>query len=156
MEEELFFLSPEWIHKVTAVIQGTRSKDENFRKLTSGYSLNLAYVLTDLPLKLRELYSNNNQAVLFVQLDKGRVKKLEIGTELPKEKTDFTITSTYNVVKQIFAGELNPASTFISGQLKVEPLSRVYSRPRFTAKSIVAANAMLKLARQVPTGFVQS
>lgn len=121
---------------------------------TSGYSLNLAYVFTELPFKLRELYSNGQQQlVLFVQLDGGKVKKLWIRTELPGEKVDFTISSDYSVVNQIFQGKLNPATAFINRQLKVEPLSRVYRRPKFTAQSIVIANMLLKIAMRVPTRF---
>lgn len=154
MKDELFFLSPDWVHEVTKVVQGSISRDANLKELTSGYSLNLAYVFTELPFKLKELYSNRHQLVLFVQLDGGKVKKLWIRTELPGEKVDFTITSDYGVVNQIFQGKLNPATAFINRQLKVEPLSRVYRRPRFTAQSIVIANMLLKIAMQVPTRFV--
>ncbi len=153
MKEELLFLSPEWVHEVTKVVQGSIARDANLRKMTSGYSLNLAYVFTELPLKLKELYSNGQQLVLFVQLDGGRVKKLWIRTELPEEKVDFTISSDYSVVNQIFQGKLNAAAAFINRQLKVEPMSRVYRRPKFTAKSIVIANQLLKIAMQVPTWF---
>lgn len=155
MKEDLLFLSPEWVHEVTKVVQGNIAKDENLRKLASGYSLNLAYVFTELPFKLGELYSNEHQLVLFVQLDGGRVKKLCIRTELPEEKVDFTISSDYSVVNQIFQGKLNPATAFINRQLKVEPLSRVYRRPKFTAKSIVIANQLLKIAMRVPTRFAE-
>jgi putative sterol carrier protein len=82
------------------------------------------------------------------------VRKLWIGTSLPKEKIDFTVSSSYKIAKQIFLGELNPATAFINGQFKVEPLSKVYLRPRFSAKSVVTGNFMLKIARQVPTRFV--
>lgn len=153
MKEDLLFLSPEWVHEITKVVQGNIAKDANLRKMTSGYSLNLAYVFKELPLKLVESYSNGQQLVLFVQLDEGRVKKLWIRTELPEEKVDFTISSDYSVVDQIFQGKLNPATAFINRQLKVEPMSRVYRRPKFTAKSIVIANQLLKIALQVPTRF---
>ncbi len=154
MTEDLIFLSPEWVHEVTKIVQGNIAKDENLKKLTSGYSLNLAYVFTELPFKLRELYSNGQQLVLFVQLNSGKVKKLWIRAELPGEKVDFTIFSDYSVVNQILKGALNPASAFINRQLRVEPLSRVYRRPRFTAQSIVIANMLLKIAMRVPTKFV--
>jgi len=155
MKEELLFLSPDWVHEVTKVVQGSIAKDKNLRKLASDYSLNLAYVFEELPLKLRELYSNGQHLVLFVQLDEGRVKKLWIRTEIPDEKVDFTISSDYSIVDQIFQGKLNPATAFINRQLKVEPLSRVYRRPKFTAKSIVIANQLLKIAMQVPTKFAE-
>lgn len=154
MKEEYPFLFQEWIHEVTRVVQGARAKDEDFKKQTSDYSLNLAYVITDLPAKLRELYSNEGQLVLFVKLDKGTVQELVIGTEIPEEKIDFTVFSSYSTAKQIFMAELNPATAFINRQLKVEPLGKVYRRPRFAAKSIITGNMILQIARQVPTRFV--
>lgn len=146
------FLSPEWVHEVTRVVQAARRMDENFRKLASRFSLSLTYLVTDIPQGLRECYGGS-QSVVFVQLERGTVRKLWIGTELPAEKPDFTVATNYDVAKQIFLGQLNPATSFINRQLKVEPLSRVYQRPRFAAKSIVTGNAILKIARQVPTLF---
>ncbi len=106
MKEDLLFLSPEWVHEITKVVQGSIARDENLKKMTSGYSLNLAYVFTELPVKVRQLYSNGQQLVLFVQLDGGKVKRLWIRTELPEEKVDFTISSDYGVVNQIFQGKI--------------------------------------------------
>lgn len=147
------FLSPEWIYEVTRVVQAARRTDENFRKLASRFSLSLTYLVTDIPQGLQERYGGS-QSVVFVQLEKGTVRKLWIGTEPPMETVDFTVTTNYDVAKQIFLGELNPATSFINRQLKVEPLAKVYKRPRFTAKSIVTGNAILKIARQVPTLFL--
>jgi len=150
--EKIMFLSPEWIREALRVVQGARSKDEEFNKLTSGYSLNLAYVVTDIPPKLKELYSSE-QITLFIQLDKGVVKNFKILTKPPKEKIDFTITSTYPVVRQIFLGQLSVTAAFMNRQLKVEPLSMVYRRPRFTAKSIIVGNMILEFCRQIPTEY---
>jgi putative sterol carrier protein len=156
MKEDLLFLSPKWVHEATKVVQGSIAKDKNLKKLTSDYNLDLAYVFTGLPVGLSELYSNKQQLVLFVQLDRGRVKKLQIRTEAPDTKVDFTIFSEYSIVSQIFQGKLNPATAFVNRQLKVEPLSRVYRRPKFTAKSIVVANQLFKIAMQVPTKFAEN
>jgi len=82
------------------------------------------------------------------------VRKIQIGTQLPVENTDFTVTSSYGVAKQIFEGELNAATSFINRQLTVEPLRTVYQKPNFAAKAIVTGNSLLKIARQVPTVFV--
>lgn len=153
MAEKLMFLSPEWVHEAVRVVQAARGKDEEFRKLTSGYSLNLAYVITDIPSKLKELYSSE-QIILFIQLDKGIVKNFEILTKPLAEKIDFTISSSYSIVKQIFLEQLSATTAFMNRQLKVEPLSMVYRRPRFTAKSIVVGNMILKFCRQIPTNYM--
>jgi len=152
MAEKFMFLSPQWIHEAVKVVQGARSKDEEFRKLTSGYSLNLAYVITDIPPKLKALYSSE-QVTLFIQLDKGVVKDFKILTKPPKEKIDFTITSTYSIVKQIFLGQLSVTAAFMNRQLKVEPFSMVYRRARFTAKSIIVGNMILTFCSQIPTEY---
>lgn len=152
MEDKLSFLYQDWIHEVTRVVQGARAKDEELRKYTSDYSLSLAYVITELPKKLTYVYSE--KLVLFVKLDKGVVQKLEIGTEIQEENIDFTVFSSYDTVKKIFTEKLNPASAFIKKQLKVEPLGKIYKMPRFTARSIITGNMILKYARTVPTKFV--
>lgn len=151
-ESGYVFLSPEWVWEVTRTVQAARKSNEDFGKLTSDFSLSLAYKVTDIPQTVGN-GQGSNQVVVFLRLDKGTVRKLRIEAELPKEKVDFTVASNYSVVKQIFQGELNPATSFINGQLKVEPLNKVYQRPRFAAKSIVTGNAILRIARQVPTLF---
>jgi hypothetical protein len=92
--------------------------------------------------------------VIFVRLHNGTVQKLGIGTRLPLgEKVDFTILSGYKEAKRIFTGETNPASAFVNRQIQVKPIREVYRRPRFTARSIVGGNLMLKVIRNIPTTF---
>ncbi len=152
-EEPLLFLSQEWLYEVTKAVQSARSRDEEFRRITSEFSLSLLYVITDPPPSLRGLYSNSGRIFFFIRLERGSVRKLWIGIEEPKERIDFTVSSSYRIAKQIFNNELSLASAFISHQFKVEPLHRVYTRPGFTAKAIVAGNWVFKFARQVPTTF---
>lgn len=151
--KEYTFLNQDWIHEVTRVVQGARAKDEDFRKATADYSLDLLYVIKDLPDKLKVAYQTDGLITLFVKLDKGVVQKLVIGTETPEEKVDFTVTSSYGTAKDIFNEILNPATAFINRHIKVEPMATVYKRPRFTAQSIIAGNMILKYARQVPTNY---
>lgn len=155
MEEKYVFLTPQWVHEVTRVVQAARSTDKSFGKMAQGFSLTLLYLIAELPPGLKEQY-NGSQLAVLVQLEKGMVKKLQLGTEVPKDKVEFTVSSNYGVARQIFLGETNPATAFIDRQIKVEPLSRVYQRPRFTAKAIVTGNALLKIARRVPTVYLQN
>jgi len=152
MKEVYLFLSPEWVHEATRVIQAARSADKDFGKLAQSFSLTLIYVVTGLPQSLREIHGGP-QLVVLVQLDKGTVRRLLLGTDVPGVKHDFLVSSSYSLAKQIFCGEGNPATAFIDRQFKVEPMRRVYQRPRFTAKGIVTGNAMLKVARRVATIF---
>jgi len=55
----------------------------------------------------------------------------------------------------ILLGETNPATSFVNHQIQVDPLREVYRRPRFTARSIVMGNQMLRFIRQIPTKFVE-
>jgi putative sterol carrier protein len=152
MKDEYLFLSPEWVHQATRAIQAARSTDKNFGKLAQSFSMSLIYVVTELPQCLREVHGGP-QLVVLVQLDKGTVRRLWLGTDVPGDKHDFIVSSSYSLAKQIFCGEGNPATAFIDRKFKVEPMSRVYQRPRFTAKAIVTGNAMLKVARRVATVF---
>ncbi|MCL7387661.1 MAG: SCP2 sterol-binding domain-containing protein [Thaumarchaeota archaeon] len=154
MENKLIFLSQEWIHEVTKVVQAARIGDEEFKRMTSNFSLNLLYKISGLPAGLRQLYLGKDEICFFIKLEKGSVKKLQIGTNVPNEKIDFTVSSNYDVAKRIFTGELNLATAFFNQQFKVEPQSRLYRNPRFAARAIVVGNRIFKIARQVPTHFL--
>jgi putative sterol carrier protein len=143
MKDEYLFLSPEWVHEATRVIQGARSTDQSFGKLAQSFSLSLIYVVTELPRCLRDLHGGP-QLVVLVQLEKGSVRRLWLGTDVPREKHDFMVSSSYDLARQIFCGEGNPATAFIDRKFKVEPMSRAYQS---------TGTAMLKVARQVPTVF---
>lgn len=153
MNKELLFLSPEWIQEAIKVIQSARSKDEKFKKLTSDYNLNLLYIVTDIPQELIKLYSSDKIS-LFIQLVKGVVNKFEIITDSPINNPDFTITSNYTVAKQIFLGKLSLTSAYINRKVKIEPMSLIYRRPRFTAKSMIVGNMILKLCKEIPTKYM--
>ncbi len=148
------FLTPDWIREVLRLVQCARRRNESFRRLASDFTLNLAYVIQGLPKDLRPYYQGCEQAVIFVQLEKGTVRRFQIGAHPPAEKVDFTVFSDYAVAKRIFQGELTPGSSFINRQLRVEPLHRVYRSPKFAARSIVAGNLILKFARRARTVFV--
>lgn len=152
MEERYLFLSPEWVHEAVKMIQAERSTDRDFAKQTRDFSLRLIYVVTELPDKLR---SNDSgpRLVVMIELERGVVRDLWVGTDIPDGKSDFTVTTSYETAKQMFLGKANPATTFVDGNIKVEPLRRVYQRPRFTARAIVTANAMLRIARRLATDF---
>ena len=155
LEDGHFFLSRAWIYEVIRTIQAARTKNEKWRKMASGFSLSLIYRITDLPQQLRAEYGDSKAAVL-VRLEKGTVRKLWLGVDPPQEKVDFTIGTSYELAQQIFQGELNPAAAFIKGLFTLEPMSKVYRRPKFVAKSIVAGNVILDIARQVPTHYLDS
>jgi putative sterol carrier protein len=154
LENKLIFLSQEWIREVTKAVQAARVSDEEFRRMTSNFTLNLLYKISGLPAGLRQLYSGKDGICFFIKLEKGGVRKLQIGTEVPNEKIDFTVSSNYDVAKRIFTGELNLATAFFNHQFKVEPQSRLYRNPRFAARAIVVGNRIFKIARQVPTHFL--
>ncbi|PUA31593.1 MAG: hypothetical protein B9J98_05875 [Candidatus Terraquivivens tikiterensis] len=67
---------------------------------------------------------------------------------------DYTVESTYDVAKRIFSGELSPGTASVSRLVKVKPLTRVYSNPAFTAKSLVLFAALLRVIRDVPTRWI--
>jgi len=147
------FLSKDWIHEVVRAIEKAKEEDESFRSLTCDFSLSLAYVIRDIPQRLRDRYGRD-EVVIFVELVEGFLRKLMVGVELPAERdVDFTIKSSYGVAKRIFLGELKPATAFIRRKVKVEPFMRLYRDPAFTAKSIVIINAIMKIIKDIPTAF---
>jgi len=156
LENKLLFLSQEWIREVTKTVQAARISDEEFKRMTSNFTLNLLYKISGLPAGLKQLYSGKDEICFFIKLEKGSVRKLQIGTDVPNEKIDFTVSSDYQIAKQIFTGELNLATAFFNRQFKVEPQSKLYRNPRFAARTIVVGNRIFKIARQVPTHFLSN
>jgi len=154
LDDKLIFLSQEWLREVTKAVQAARITDEEFKRMTSNYTLNLLYKISGLPAGLRQLYSGKDEICFFIKLEKGSVRKLQIGTDMPNEKIDFTVLSNYEVAKQIVTGEVSLATAFFNRHFKVEPQSRLYRNPRFAAKTIVVGNRIFKIARQVPTHFL--
>jgi len=150
MQESYLFLSHEWVHEVTRIVQSARGCDSSFKKVTQSFSLSLLYLITELPQKLTALH-NGSQIAILVQVDKGTVRKLVVGAVTPDEKVDFTIKSKYDLAKRIFTGEINAAVAFIDREIEVEPMHKIYQRPRFTAQAITSGNALLKVAQRIPT-----
>lgn len=148
------FLTPEWIREVLRLVQAARRNNESFRLLTRGFTLNVAYVVQSLPEQLRAFYGGADQAVVFVQLEKGAVRRFEIGAHLPSQAVDFTISSDYRIAKRIFQGELTPGSSFINRLVHVEPLEKLSRRPKFAARAIVVGNLILKFARRAQTVYL--
>jgi len=147
------FLSKNWVHNVVKAIERAKAEDEGFRSLTYGFSLSLAYVITELPETLKDRYGGD-EAVIFIELEDGFLRKLIVDKEVPTDKkADFTVRSSYEVAKKIFLGELKPATAFVKRKVKVRPFMKLYQDPAFTAKSIIAINAMLKIIKDVPTIF---
>ncbi len=151
----LLFLSPEWVRVVTRTIQAARRTDEYFRKLSVDYSLRLDYHIRELPGPLRSLWAGSWEARIRLELERGKVRKLAVGDFPLEEAPDFMVTSNYRTARQLFEGTLTPTSAFARRLVRIEPLESVYHRPRFTARTIIMANVMLRHARQVPTAFVE-
>jgi hypothetical protein len=147
------FLSPEWVDEVTRVVQFARKNNQYFRNLAAGFSLSLAYLVHGIPRELGDRYRGGSQAAIFVQLDKGTVRRIQVGRDLPEEKVDILVASNYRVARKILQGKSSPSISFANRQLKVQRVARVFQRPAFTARSIVAANMIVKMARKVPTVF---
>lgn len=139
---------------MTKVVQAARIRDEEFKRLTSDFTLALLYKISELPTEISRLYSNKEQIYLLIKLEKGSVRRLYIGTEPPNERPDFTVYSTYSIAKQIITGEVSLATAFFNRQFKVEPQSKIYRNPRFAARAIVVGNKIFKIAKQVPTEFI--
>jgi putative sterol carrier protein len=152
MENEGYlFLSKDWIGKAVAAIERAKATDESVRKQASEFSLSIAYVIENIPEALKELYSSD-RVIVYIELDKGELKRFKVDTGV-KEKTDFTVISDYEIAKKNFTGELNPVSTFIRRQIKIEPMRKVYADPSFSAKALTTVNTLLKIIKEVPTVF---
>lgn len=146
------FLSPGWVDQAVKTIQLARVTDRQFRSLVRGLTLDLVYLIWDIPPALRSLYGAD-RLTIFVELERGKLRNIWSGTEAPSNEADFTVGSNYKTFKQIYVGEINPATAFINRDVKVEPMARLYRNPAFSARSISTGNHMLRILQKVPTAF---
>ncbi len=153
--EEYLFLSKEWIYALTRAIEEAKREDAEFGELTKGFTLTVKYVITGLPKELREMYGSD-KVVVYIKLVEGVLKRLSIGPQAEETEADFTVESRYEVAKALFSGRLNLGSAFVGRKIEVSPLRKLYLNPKFAAKSVVTANAILKIAAKMPTRFPDS
>lgn len=83
---------------------------------------------------------------------KAELKRFRVDTRVD-EKTDFRVISDYEIAKKNFTGELNPVSTFIRRQIKVEPHEKGIRQPILQRKSSYNHQHPLKIIREIPTVF---
>ncbi len=150
--KEYLFLSREWIIEATRAIEEAKRVDEEFRELARGFTLTVAYIVKNLPRRLRELYGSDVITIL-IKLEEGVLKKLEISPGQVKHDADFRVESDYEVAKKLFSGELSAGSAFVKKKISVGPISKLYMNPAFTARSLVTASKMLKIMARVPTKY---
>ena len=147
------FLSKVWIEKIINAIEDARALDPELMAKTSEFSLSVAYVIENLPQKLRDLYENE-KVVIYVEMDKGNLTQFNVSKKMPSEKlTDFIVTAKYEIAKKNFLGELNLLSTFIKRLVKVSPWRKISTNPTFTIKSLSTMIEVLKVMRTVPTVY---
>lgn len=147
------FLSEDWVKKIGAVIEKAKATDKEVMDLASEFSLDVAYKIEELPKRLSDLYGSE-RITIYVELDKGILKKFTAERDVPSEKDpDFTVESKYSIAKKIFLGEMNLASAFVRRAFKVKPFRKIYANPSFSAKSLTTFNVLLKVMSQVVTEY---
>ena len=150
---ECVFLSPEWISQVARAVESAREASLYLQNLLADYTLGVTYVIRNIPAQLGHWYGGGPEAVVFVRLDKGTVRRIAVGGKPQKTKVDVMATMDYATAKKLIAGQIRPAATLLSGRIKAVPRNDFLNWPKLATKSIVTANQILKIARTVPTVF---
>ncbi len=151
--EKPLFLTPEWVEEVRRAVEAVKTSDPYFRMMLNDFTMNVKYVIHDLPAKLRPLYGTGREAAVFVRLHQGTVQGVQFGRKPAGEDTHLVVTIDYETAKRLFRGESSPARAVISQDLKAEPVNGFRHWHRVAAKSIITASRVLRTARKVPTSF---
>ena len=146
------FLSPVWIRKVAQAVHLARGTDPYFRDLATGFSLKLALVIRQIPRSLWTIHGGS-QTVTSVWIEKGAVRRIQFSAAPPPGKADCVVVSDYRAAKRIIQGKSSLTGCFLTRQLTVQSNNAYWRRPGLVAKSILAANMVVRIARQVPTVF---
>lgn len=67
------FLTKEWIYAATKAIEDAKKNNGEFTSLTRGFTLNIVYVVKDLPDELRKMYGSDEISV-YIELIEGELK----------------------------------------------------------------------------------
>lgn len=151
--ERYAFLSPAWVDEVVRVVETAKKNDPLLRGRISDYSLTIQYIIQHVPPHIQRWSSGDGQAEIFVQLDRGSVRRVAMGRKPAKTDVDLIVTVEYEVAKKLFLGRLSPAVSFINRRVKAKPANGFRNWPKLAARSIVTGSMILKLARKVPTQF---
>jgi len=147
------FLSEEWVRRMGTAIEKAKATDPEVKSLASEFSLSVAYVISNLPKRLQQIYDCDRVAI-YVELEEGVLKRFTAAKDIPNGKDpNFTVESGYGTAKSIFLGEMNLASAFVRRAFKVKPFTRIYANPSFSAKSLTTFNVLLKVMHKVETEF---
>ncbi len=148
------FLSPEWIRAVIQAVEVAGRTDPYFRNLTGDLSFSLIYTVRDIPGVLRKQHDGRDEVEIFVELQRGIVRKSLVGGDLSGQRIHLRLMSDYQIARKLFVGKGSLLTSFLRGKLKVEPVESFHRWPQLATKSVLAAGAFLRLARKVPTVFV--
>lgn len=151
---ENLFLSREWFREVAEAVESARRQDPHLRRLTETFSLSFAWRVRGLPAGLRDHFGGRDEAVIFVRISKGVLRRLEVAEPDSEEKVQVVLTSRYDEAKRLFTGSTTPACSFLRRRLRVEASPGFSQWPRYVPRSVLLANMILKLARQVPSAMV--
>lgn len=144
------FLSEEWINEAVRLIEEAKIFDETVRSLSSELSLSVAYIIRDLPDRLKKDYGNI--LTIYVELDRGTTKKFAIHKGSSENiLADYIVESTYDIAKKIFSGEMNPGLAFFSKLVKIKSASKIHLNLVFITKSLILFSALLRYIRKIPT-----
>lgn len=152
-ERLLLFLSPRWVFAVAEEIEAAKRADQYFMNLVAEFSVRVLYLIEGIPRTLRRFYGGRSQAQIFVDLYRGKVRRIEVGPAASGEPVDIRVTVPYEIALRLFVGQLSPAVTIINRKIKAEPAAEFRRWPLVAAKGLVTANRILKTARRVPTAF---
>lgn len=147
------FLSPEWVHEVAREVKSARASDHFLGRLVGDLNLNLLYQVRQIPAKLQEHYGGSGQATIYIEVRKGVARRIEIGREAPVKPAHVIVTLDYTVAKQLYLGKSSPAASVFNKTIEAKPVNGYREWSKLAAKSIIAANRLLRIARKVPTRF---
>ena len=147
------FLSPEWIRQVIEATESAKMDDPYFRELVADFTMNVKYVVRDLPGELRAQYGGKSRMVMFVALDRGSVRQIHFGRRPANQEVHLEVASDYETAKRLFLRECSPARVFLNRGVTAKPVGGFRHWSKVNANSLLTASRLLRMARKVPTVF---
>ncbi|MEM2023225.1 MAG: SCP2 sterol-binding domain-containing protein [Candidatus Caldarchaeum sp.] len=142
-ERKYVFGSREWFECFVEVL----NNDKEYNTAAKDWEDPITLLVTNLPPAVREFFKSE-QTGAWLDLYHGKCRALELVKSAEEKQAPIIIAGSYENMKKVALGKLNPTVAVMTGQLKVKGnLAKLLA-------NAAASSAFVNALKKVPTEFL--
>ena len=142
-EKKYVFASREWFEAFVNAL----NNDPEYGSAAKNWEDPIILMMTNLPQAVKEFFGTD-QIGAWLDLYHGKCRAYEIIQKPEEKQAPIIISGTYENMKKVALGKLNPTIAVMTGQLKVKGnVTKLLSNP-------AASSAFVNVIKKVPTEFL--